>query len=1013
MSFKNFYQTMEVESTATQEEIKSAYHRLARKYHPDISTEPNAELRFKEISEAYEALKDPKKRATYNATFKIIKPYTYAWLRAKREKWTRAWAQKRARRNADARLAKAQERSKKMVKNVPSIQPPIISYSDSQQGALPKRMFWQARKVTETPKVTLPASEPKAKSLNFFFWRNTEKAVDTPTPVVVISNPPKANPLPIAKESPLPITNASPAKSPTPGLTSYALLEKKLLNILPWRKAPATTSSPILTPTPAFAFATVPAATTIESLVPTSSPVSVESPVPTSSPVSIELTSSPVSAESVVPPVVESPVVTPPPVLTESSASTSSASKPSVATPPPRQQRKVERKPFMVPKEEERETNSYSFRIILILLLIIAIISSYFGLQEFNKWQSKQELGQAIILQDEMAIATFEKSEVNVQQTLLQENKPIKNALLTFYLQHTDGPIFSRVEAFAPIIQTELLQDEKVYQTLRDHYYRQIDQETEVSNFTQAFQTLAILQNKYPNTPELEQKYEEVYQRKQQRLAKLTEKYMTCLEQTLAPLLDRTHCMADARKQIEEVGIEHHLPNDSNLPVMYLNEVQQAMTEKNYTYAEKVLLDWQQTLPESSPERDALQAQLQFRLQFDSIVADLSSQDHTKIVYWLNQLERNQEIQKEILALPQVQNSLLEYHLAQTLDLLGNYESVKVTPYTLLKLKRVISSNEQPNKPASYLADAMSPTRNVTSANPVIKQPPPPRFAEVTPPMAGSSAVTRVTTLLRDCQKHYDAKRFTTGSQGTALDCYQTVLRFEPANRQAINSLQEMERSYVLWAESALQQKNFEKAKGYLAGLRKINPRSKDLTRLKQRLKDMQIVAQTPKSVPVERVIATPRFAKPTLERSERAVERPIERSERRQQADREERANSERVESRSTERAEKKSSERAEKKSSERAEKKSSERAEKKPSERAEKKSSERAEKKVADRSDKQKNQPSRTPRQTETPRRQPRQVPAVCATCACSPLVRQLSLGLKPLTAEESQFFQSQCNK
>ncbi len=57
---------MGVERTATQDEIKRAYRRLARKYHPDVSKEPDAEARFKEVGEAYEVLKDPERRAAYD-----------------------------------------------------------------------------------------------------------------------------------------------------------------------------------------------------------------------------------------------------------------------------------------------------------------------------------------------------------------------------------------------------------------------------------------------------------------------------------------------------------------------------------------------------------------------------------------------------------------------------------------------------------------------------------------------------------------------------------------------------------------------------------------------------------------------------------------------------------------------------------------------------------------------------------------------------------------------------------
>jgi curved DNA-binding protein len=66
MEFKDYYTIMGVKRDATQDEIKRAYRKLARKYHPDVSKEPNAETRFKEIGEAYEVLKDPEKRTAYD-----------------------------------------------------------------------------------------------------------------------------------------------------------------------------------------------------------------------------------------------------------------------------------------------------------------------------------------------------------------------------------------------------------------------------------------------------------------------------------------------------------------------------------------------------------------------------------------------------------------------------------------------------------------------------------------------------------------------------------------------------------------------------------------------------------------------------------------------------------------------------------------------------------------------------------------------------------------------------------
>ena len=66
MKYKDYYATLGVDKKASADEIKKAYRKLARKYHPDVSKEKDAKEKFQDASEAYEALKDPEKRAAYD-----------------------------------------------------------------------------------------------------------------------------------------------------------------------------------------------------------------------------------------------------------------------------------------------------------------------------------------------------------------------------------------------------------------------------------------------------------------------------------------------------------------------------------------------------------------------------------------------------------------------------------------------------------------------------------------------------------------------------------------------------------------------------------------------------------------------------------------------------------------------------------------------------------------------------------------------------------------------------------
>jgi curved DNA-binding protein len=74
MQYKDYYEVLGVTRGAEADEVKRAYRKLARKYHPDVSKEKNAENKFKEVQEAYEVLRDPEKRAAYDQLGRDYRP---------------------------------------------------------------------------------------------------------------------------------------------------------------------------------------------------------------------------------------------------------------------------------------------------------------------------------------------------------------------------------------------------------------------------------------------------------------------------------------------------------------------------------------------------------------------------------------------------------------------------------------------------------------------------------------------------------------------------------------------------------------------------------------------------------------------------------------------------------------------------------------------------------------------------------------------------------------------------
>jgi tetratricopeptide (TPR) repeat protein len=700
MEIHDYYQVLELAPDAGPEEIKQAYRRLARKYHPDVSDEAETEQRFKNIKEAYKVLSDPQLRLAYNHDRAVIKPYSYAWLRAKISAQLRVIAQLRAKTDAQNRV-----------------------------------------------NVEL----------------NSRKNAQMYTP-------------------PLPMTDI---QKRTPKRFSWLLI---------------------------------------------------------------------------------------------------------------------------------------GGGIIFILLIIVA---TSIIVEKLEGWQTHQKLMVAILQNEADGIKTLETADLQTQEALLHYDG-VKKALINFYVQQSEKDVLAQIGTYDKTVQQELFQDDNVQKQLMAYYGNKIDQEVKADNFDSAFQLLDNLKEKLKGVKKLSDKYEEVRKKKNQRLAVLSQQYTSCLEDTQTPLLERTHCMAETRQQIEHVGIEHTLPLDANLPTLYRQAIEQALTEKEYTQVEGLLSDWEKLLPDQSEQRDKMRELLNQHRQVDSMMADLTSNNQVKVLNTLSQLAKMDEaLQKEVLSRPQIQQNLLAYHLYEAIKLSKQQGSDKansiITPELLEKL----------------LVAVKQPTTTTPSSTPPTKPVPAVAPPKVPLPISTTSEGKENTgDRLQQCQTYLQQAK---GGTGKAISCYQNILQTDPGNAEARAGLNTIEKRFQQWAESALQKQQLDKAKSYIATLERINPRSKALASLKQSLKAA--------------------MNRPKHEKPEPPPKKEVKKVVPHSAGEEEEKS---------------------------------------KPAEVKE---------------EPPKAAPKATPKPPPKPHSVAKPPSNACKDCNCSELLRQVSMGVKPLTPEQNTYFQNQC--
>ena len=629
-----------------------------------------------------------------------------------------------------------------------------------------------------------------------------------------------------------------------------------------------------------------------------------------------------------------------------------------------------------------------SSRLPIVIGMMLVAIAAAVGFNQFSS--NYREIQTGILKGDSNAIQSLEQADIKIAKKIIDGND-VKPALIDFYLKNPD--VWSKLNSYDDSIRSAILKDETVYRRLRDYYYQQIDDAVSKDKFKDALTFLGILKKEYPKASELFHKNQEIQEKKQQRLAALTQKYMDCLYKTWVPLLERTHCMAAARNEIQLVGIEHELPTDSNLPRMYSKEIRVALKDKNYDHAEELLLDWEKLLPAKSEQRNAFKQILFVRQERDTIVADLSGGDQMQIAKRLHQLSVDPILQLEIFEIPKVKKNLLKYNFNEIVTIIASNHGSLASDYKN-KLKGILTlPKAEPVAPPPPLP----PTAQI----PQIPQIPIPSKVEVE-----VETTNQVTNLLNECQNLFNKNSLTTGRK-TAFSCYQNVLQIEPNNTQALHGIKNIENKYFLWADSSLRRKQFSRVKSYIVSLQKVNPNSWRLTKLKRNLQ----TAQENHQLAIKEAKAA-EIARRKIERLQAAEEaiarRKTERLKNAEEAiAREKAAQAAKIRADREKMAAREKAERAARLKAYREERAAREKAAREARLRAAREAREKADRLRAVREQAARLKAAREEREKKAKAEQATNL----RNHSCSEILTQLSMGVKPLTPGQQSYFQTRC--
>ncbi|MCP4701401.1 MAG: protein kinase [Gammaproteobacteria bacterium] len=247
---------------------------------------------------------------------------------------------------------------------------------------------------------------------------------------------------------------------------------------------------------------------------------------------------------------------------------------------------------------EQRQTRGYVAALLVAGGLLIGGAYWY-----FEVWQYQQALN-GIRAAQPAAVTALENSAAKKQLKILEKGGRLgRMALLDFYLRHTGTDTLSQLARYHPDAKEVLLRDPDVKNKLTEYYLHEIDAAAAGDDFIQA---LLLLRNLAEHYPDISDHEAAIVQQRGQRFAELTAEYNKCLHLTATPLYERSPCLLDARGLMTQIDPQRPLPAAEELSAAYRTEAEKLIAVDAYPAAERVLADWLQLLPETSPERDSL-----------------------------------------------------------------------------------------------------------------------------------------------------------------------------------------------------------------------------------------------------------------------------------------------------------------------------------------------------------------------------------------------------------------------